>query len=59
MLGGNERRSKGDELGKRSFPSKARSAEKKKRQGMKLSTTWLVQCGLYMTGFAHQKNYAN
>ena len=33
MLGGNERRSKGDELGKRSFPSKARSAEKKKRQG--------------------------
>ena len=45
MLIGNERRPKGDAFGKRSFPSEARSAEKKKGQGMKLNNTWLVQCG--------------
>ena len=39
MLGGNERRPKGDAFGKRSFLSEARSAEKKKRQGMKLNIT--------------------
>ena len=50
ILVGNECRPKGNAFGKRRFPSEARSAEKKKRPGMKLNTTWLIQCGPRLTG---------
>ena len=49
-LWGNDRRTKGDVGKAKLFERGTKCREQKKRQGVKLTTTWLVQCGPEHTG---------